>query len=62
MGSMAPAHAYDSPNPGTSMVGFEVTLPAGSHQALTVLLVPEKAKSRVIGAVRALDGWPKAQP
>ena len=60
--STVPAHAYDSPNPGTSMVGFEVTLPAGSRQALTVLLVPEKARNRLTGAVRALHEWPTEQP
>ena len=38
----APAQAYDSPNPGTAMIGFEVTLPAGTHQTLSVLLVPAK--------------------
>ena len=38
----APTHAYDSPNPGTTMVGFEVMLPAGAHQALSVLLIPAK--------------------
>lgn len=37
-----PTHAYDSPNPGTTMVGFEVLLPAGARQTLTVLLVPPK--------------------
>ena len=60
--STVPAHAYDSPNPGTSMVGFEMTLPAGSRQALTVLLVPGKARNKVTGAVSALESWPKAQP
>lgn len=57
-----PAHAYDSANSGTSMVGFEVTVPAGARQALTVLLVPEKARNRVTGVVRALDDWTKAKP
>jgi hypothetical protein len=37
-----PTHAYDSPNPGTTMVGFEVLLPAGTRQTLSVLLVPAK--------------------
>ncbi len=37
-----PAHAYDSPNVGTTMVGFEVLLPASTRQTLTVLLVPSK--------------------
>ena len=37
-----PTHAYDSPNPGTTMIGFEVMLPAGAHQTLSVLLIPAK--------------------
>lgn len=60
--STMPTHAYDSPNPGTTMVGFEVTLPAGSRRTLTVLLVPEKASPRLAGAIPALDNWPRAQP
>ncbi|MEO8621989.1 MAG: heparinase II/III family protein [bacterium] len=59
--STIPAHAYDSPNPGTSMVGFEITLPAGSRQALTVLLTPEKAANRPTAPIPALSGWPTAK-
>ena len=40
--STTPTHASDSPNPGTMMVGFEVVLPAGARQTLSVLLVPAK--------------------
>ncbi|GAB2770280.1 hypothetical protein GCM10027275_11140 [Rhabdobacter roseus] len=44
--STEPTTDYDAPNPGTTLVGFEAKLPAGSKTALTVLLVPEKAKAR----------------
>ena len=40
--STTPTHAYDSPNTGTTMIGFEVMLPAGTRQTLSVLLVPAK--------------------
>ena len=56
--SAVPEHAYDSPNPGTSMVGFEVTLPANASTPLTVLLLPESAAGRVITPNAALSRWP----
>ncbi len=48
--STVSTHDYDSPNPGTSMVGFEVTLPARSTTTLTVELVPGKAAARATPA------------
>ena len=56
--STVPPHAYDSPNPGTTMIGFEVTLPAASTTALTVLLVPGSALARPDGVVPPLSQWP----
>jgi hypothetical protein len=56
--STTPAHAYDSPNPGTSMIGFETTLPARSTRALTVQLVPAKAAARATRTMLPLDRWP----
>lgn len=41
--STAPTTAYDAPNPGTLMLGFETVLPAKSSKALTVLLIPQTA-------------------
>ncbi len=38
-----PPHDYDAPNPGTTLVGFEVTIPANTQRALTVILLPEKS-------------------
>ena len=55
--STVPTHEYDSPNPGTSMVGFEVTLPAHSATALTVVLLPGKAAARVTPPVAELRRW-----
>lgn len=53
-----PTHDYDSPNPGTSMVGFEAVLPAHSKRAVTVLLVPQRTALRATRAVLALSRWP----
>ncbi|TDH28977.1 DUF4962 domain-containing protein [Segetibacter sp. 3557_3] len=39
--STDPPHDYDAPNPGTTLVGFEVKLPANSKSNISVLLVPE---------------------
>lgn len=39
--STTPTTDYDSPNPGTVMIGFETTLPANSTQTLQVLLIPQ---------------------
>ena len=54
-----PPHEYDAPNPGTTRVGFDVTVPANSKTALTVLLIPEKAEKNVASKVQSLDQWPK---
>lgn len=37
-----PSHAYDSPNPGTSMVGFEILVPANTRRTLRVVLTPAR--------------------
>jgi hypothetical protein len=47
-------HDYDAPNPGTTRVGFEFTLPANKQVPVTVELVPQGAKAR---PVPALEGW-----
>jgi Heparinase II/III-like protein len=57
--STVPTHAYDAPNPGTIMVGFETTIPANSKAALTVLLLPEGAMENGSVTSKNLDSWPK---
>ena len=37
-------HSFDSPNAGTTMVGFEVVLPPGRKATLTVALLPSGVK------------------
>ncbi len=41
--STVPPHRYDAPNPGTTLIGFEIIVPAGSKSDLVVLLLPEGA-------------------
>lgn len=65
-----PPHNYDAPNPGTTLVGFEMTVPANTKVNLTVLLLPEKAASsgviqpephRQTGgtSIKPLAQWPR---
>lgn len=55
--STDPPHDYDAPNPGTTLVGFEVTLPANSKTAITVALVPEKAEKKANQKIQPLEKW-----
>ncbi len=54
-----PPHDYDAPNPGTTLLGFEITMPANTKGALTVLLIPEKAAAKPTQPVRPLQTWPR---
>lgn len=51
------AHDYDAPNPGTILVGFEAILPPNSKNNLTVLLIPEGAKTDNKQSIPALKDW-----
>ncbi|GAB4045697.1 heparinase II/III domain-containing protein [Spirosoma litoris] len=53
-----PPHEYDAPNPGTTLVGFEITLPANTKTALTVRLIPEKSVNQAAKKVPPLAQWP----
>ena len=57
--STEPPHDYDAPNPGTTFLGFEVTMPANSKGNLTVLLIPEKAATKPVQPVQPLAQWPR---
>lgn len=57
--STDPPKEYDAPNPGTTLVGFEVTVPAKSSSAFEVLLIPGGAgKVRVQKSI-PLNTWSK---
>lgn len=42
--STVPPRDYDAPNPGTILVGYELTLPANTKTTTTVTLLPESLK------------------
>ncbi len=56
--STEPTHAYDAPNPGTSLVGFEAVVPANSRAGSTVLLIPEGEGHSEIREPGPLATWP----
>ncbi|GHT44021.1 hypothetical protein FACS189438_2260 [Bacteroidia bacterium] len=49
---------YDAENPGTTLLGFEVAVPANTSTALTVKLIPQSAKN-ASALVHELAQWPK---
>src|SRR5215203_1624190 len=55
--STDPPNSYDAPNPGTALVGFEITLPANSKTAFNVSLVPEKALKKANKKIQPLINW-----
>ncbi len=57
--STLPPHDYDALNPGTAMVGFEITVPANSAVVLNVLLIPEGAVENTRVSLKSLSEWPK---
>jgi len=58
--STVPVTNYDAANPGTTIVGFTVELPANSSRAISVFLTPEKLKAIKIKSI-SLAKWPKAE-
>jgi hypothetical protein len=57
--STDPPHDYDAPNPGTTLVGFEVKLPSNSKNTISVALVPEGNEKKVIQKIQTLENWSK---
>ena len=55
--STDPPNSYDAPNPGTTLVGFTVTLPANSKTAFDVSLVPESHGKKKIKKTEPLNTW-----
>jgi len=49
-----PPHDYDTPNPGTVIVGFITHLPAGGKGAFNVFLIPGDTK---VKPVKSLQEW-----
>ncbi|GAB3642441.1 heparinase II/III domain-containing protein [Spirosoma arcticum] len=57
--STEPPRDYDAPNSGTTLLGFEMTMPANAKGNLTVLLIPEKAATKPMAPVQPLARWPR---
>ncbi len=57
--STDPPNDYDAPNPGTTLVGFEVIVPANSSAAFEVLLIPEGAGKTTATKSESLHNWGK---
>ena len=56
--STEPTHDYDAPNPGTTLVGFETTIPANTRAALQVYLVPGNTSPDQVANPGPLSSWP----
>jgi hypothetical protein len=54
-----PPHDYDAPNPGTTLVGFEVTIPANTKSTLQVFLIPGGVTQNPKSLPASLSTWPK---
>ena len=55
--STEPTTSYDAPNPGKTLVGFEIQLQANQKQTLQVLLIPGSAGDKEIKFDKALKNW-----
>lgn len=52
-----PRNSYDAANPGTSLIGFELKLPAHTKTRYNVVLVPNENISIDNSILKALDKW-----
>ncbi len=55
--STDPPNSYDAPNPGTILVGFEMTVPAHTKTEWVVKLIPEKALKSATKKIQPLKNW-----
>lgn len=52
-----PTHSYDAPNPGTTLVSFDIKLRPRSQGAITVLLIPQSNGQPATRKIRPLKYW-----
>jgi hypothetical protein len=57
--STNPPHEYDAPNPGTVLVGFELTVPAHTKAFTSVSLVPGHYSGKI--TTSSLSKWPSGK-
>ncbi len=55
--STDPPNSYDAPNPGTTLTGFELILPANTKATITVALKPEKVAGKPIDKPAPHSNW-----
>lgn len=55
--STEPTTTYDAPNPGTTLVGFEMQLKPNQKQAIQVLLIPGSVNAKIVKFEKALGSW-----
>lgn len=55
--STTPTTTYDAPNPGTTLVGFEMQLEPREKRAVQVLLIPGSVKADEVKFKQPLDKW-----
>jgi len=55
--SAEPTTSYDAPNPGKTLVGFEIKLKPNQKQTIQVLLIPGSADDKKVKFGKSLDNW-----
>jgi len=55
--STDPPKDYDAPNPGTTLVGFEMVIPANTKTDIVVSLIPENAEKKSNKKIEPLEKW-----
>jgi hypothetical protein len=55
--STDPPNDYDAPNPGTTLVGFEVKLPSNAKSAISVALIPQGNDKQAMPKIQPLEKW-----
>ena len=55
--STQPTTDYDAPNPGTTLVGFEIQLAPDKKEIFSVMLIPQGAVKSVKEKITALQNW-----
>jgi hypothetical protein len=53
----APTTSYDAPNPGKTLVGFEIKLEPNQKQAIQVLLIPGSMGDKKVKFEKSLAKW-----
>jgi hypothetical protein len=54
----SPLHSYDAPNPGITLLGFEISVPSDSKEELVVLMLPDGSVENEIITGIGLASWP----